>query len=36
MVTYEYKKEAKAGVRFAYMFGMCVGVFDYGMVKNVA
>ena len=29
-------KEADAGVRFAYMFGMCAGVFDYGMVKNVA
>ncbi len=29
-------KEADAGVRFAYMFGMCTGTFDYGMVKRVA
>ena len=29
-------KEAKAGVRFAYMFGMCTGTFDYGMVKDIA
>ena len=29
-------KEADAGVRFAYMFGMCVGVFDYEMVRCVA
>lgn len=29
-------KEADAGVRFAYMFGMCSGTFDYGMVKKVA
>ena len=26
-------KEADAGVRFAYMFGMCSGTFDYEMVK---
>ena len=29
-------KEAKAGVRFAYMFGMCVGKYDYQCVKLVA
>lgn len=26
-------KEADSGVRFAYMFGMCSGTFDYEMVK---
>lgn len=26
-------KEADSGVRFAYMFGMCSGTFDYSMVK---
>ena len=29
-------KEAGAGVRFAYMFGMCVGVYDYESVRCVA
>ena len=29
-------KEADSGVRFAYMFGMCSGTFDYEMVKCVA
>jgi len=28
-------KEADAGVRFAYMFGMCSGTFGYDMVKMV-
>ena len=29
-------KKAKAGVRFAYMFGMCAGVFDYRNVRMAA
>lgn len=29
-------KEADAGVRFAYMFGMCVGKYGYQCVRNVA
>ena len=29
-------KEADAGVRFAYMFGMCAGTYDYECVKCVA
>lgn len=29
-------KEADAGVRFAYMFGMCAGTYDYECVKMVA
>lgn len=29
-------KEADAGVRFAYMFGMCVGRYDYRCVRRVA
>lgn len=29
-------KEADAGVRFAYMFGMCVGKYDYQCVRCVA
>ena len=29
-------KKAKAGVRFAYMFGMCAGVFDYRDVRMAA